>query len=133
MFWVGCGIESCIFSYFFEIVIFMSVPLLIFDSELPLFGTTVGIEDNLLELVEKIAKLQHRSKSEIISECISRYAKSYLTMDEFKKLAIEKYLNGDMNFDELVRIIGYEEALTVHVGSNTIKESIELADKMFKD
>jgi hypothetical protein len=61
----------------------------------------IGIEDKLLELVEKIA--------------------------------IEKYSNGDMTFDELARISGYEEALTFQVGTKTIKESIELADKMFKD
>ncbi|MEA3488691.1 MAG: ribbon-helix-helix protein, CopG family [Euryarchaeota archaeon] len=93
----------------------------------------IGIEDDLLELLEKIAKIQHRTKSEVIRESISRYARSFLTMEEFKKLAIEKYSNGDMNFDELARIIGYEEALTFQVGSKTIKESIELADKLFKD
>ena len=38
-----------------------------------------------------------------------------------------------MNFDELTRVIGYEEALTFQVGSKTVKESIELADKLFKD
>lgn len=37
-----------------------------------------------------------------------------------------------MNFDELARIIGYEEALTFQVGSKTIKESIKLADKLTK-
>ena len=46
-------------------------------------------------------------------------------------MVIEKYSNGDMNFDELARIIGYEEALTFHVSSKTIKESIKLADKLF--
>ena len=93
----------------------------------------IGIEDKLLELVEKIAKIQHKSKSEVIRDSISRYAKSFLTMEELKKIAIEKYSNGDMNFDELVRVIGYEEALTFHVSSKTIKESIKLADKIFKD
>ena len=92
----------------------------------------IGIEDKLLELIEKIAKIQHRSKSEVIRDSISRYAKSFLTMEELKKIAIEKYSNGDMNFDELARIIGYEEALTFHVSSKTIKGSIELADKLFK-
>ena len=48
-----------------------------------------------------------------------------------EKIAIEKYSNGDMNFDELVRIIEYEEALTFQVGTKTINESIELADKFF--
>ena len=38
-----------------------------------------------------------------------------------------------MNFDELARVIGYEEALTFHVSSKAIKESIKLADKIFKD
>lgn len=59
----------------------------------------IGIEDKLLELVEKIA--------------------------------IEKYSKGDMNFDELARIIGYEEALIFQVGSKTVKESIKHADKLF--
>ena len=55
--------------------------------------------------------------------------------DEVKltEIAIEKYSNGDMNFDELARVIGYEEALTFQVSSKTIKESIKLADKIFKD
>ena len=93
----------------------------------------IGMEDKLLKLVEKIAKIQHRSKSEVIKDSIYRYAKSFLTMEELKKIAIEKYSNGDMNFDELARVIGYEEALAFQVGSKTIKESIELADKLFKD
>ena len=93
----------------------------------------IGIEDELLKLIKKIAKIQHRSKSEVIKDSIYRYAKSFLTMEELKKIAIEKYSNGDMNFDELARVIGYEEALTFQVGSKTIKESIELADKLFKD
>ncbi len=54
-------------------------------------------------------------------------------MEELKRMAIEKYSNGDMNFDELARVIGYEEALTFQVGRRTIKESVELADKLFKD
>ena len=37
----------------------------------------IGIEDKLLKLVEKIAKIQHRSKSEVIRDSISRYAKSF--------------------------------------------------------
>ena len=93
----------------------------------------IGIEDKLLKLVDKIAKMQHRSKSEVIKDSISRYARSFLTMEELKRMAIEKYSNGDMNFDELARVIGYEEALTFQVGSRTIKESVDLADKLFKD
>ena len=85
------------------------------------------------ELVEKIAKIQHRSKSEVIKDSTYKYAKSFLTMEDLKKIAIEKYSNGDMNFDELARIIGYEEALTFQVSSKTIKGSIELADKLFKN
>jgi predicted transcriptional regulator len=93
----------------------------------------IGIEDKLLKLVDKIAKMQHRSKSEVIKDSISRYARSFLTMEELKRMAIEKYSNGDMNFDELARVIGYEEALTFQVGRRTIEESVELADKLFKD
>ena len=45
----------------------------------------IGIEDKLLELVERIAKLHHRSKSEVIKDSISRYDRSFLTMEELKK------------------------------------------------
>jgi hypothetical protein len=44
--------------------------------------------------------------------------------DEVKltEIAIEKYSNGDMNFEELARVIGYEEALTFHVSYEESKK-----------
>lgn len=39
----------------------------------------------------------------------------------------------DIGIEDKARVIGYEEALTFQVGSKTIKESIELADKLFEE
>jgi len=91
----------------------------------PSKGTlTIEIEPVLLKDLDKIAALEAKERLEVVKEAIVRYIDEIIEMADLKQLAAEKYLNEQLSFDQLTRIVGYDYALEIQEGKRILAESI---------
>jgi len=66
-----------------------------------------------IEKLNELAKRKMKSRSEIVREAVKEYVTHKLELIEIQKLAAKRYTEGKLSFDELVDILGYEEAKKV--------------------
>jgi len=90
---------------------------------------TIEIEPALLKDLDKVATLEAKERLEIVKEAIVRYIDGIIEMADLKQFAAEKYLNEQLSFDQLIRIVGYDYALEIQEGKRILEESIAGAQK----
>jgi hypothetical protein len=96
----------------------------------PSVGTlTIEIESALLKDIDRVAALEAKERMEIVKEAIVRYIDEIIEMVDLKQLAAEKYLNEQLSFEQLTRIVGYDYALEIQEGKRLLEESIADAKK----
>ncbi len=94
---------------------------------------TVRINHRLKKKLEKLASKHKETKSDLIRKVLVDYIRKEEERDEIKKIVAKEYAEGRISFDELIRIIGYEEARRVAFFFHTAKESFEKGLTTSKD
>ena len=74
---------------------------------------TVREEKDMIKKIEEMARLRMETKSKIIRDAIRDYIGRKLELLEIQKLAAKRYTEDLLSFDELVELLGYEEARKV--------------------
>ena len=90
---------------------------------------TIEIESTLLNELDKVVALEAKERPEIVKEAIVRYIDGIIEMADLKQLAAEKYLDEQLSFEQLTRIVGYDYALEIQEGKRILEESIAGAKK----
>ncbi len=70
-------------------------------------------DEDMIEKLDELAKQKMRSRSEIVRGALRDYVTRKLELIEIHKLAAKRYTEGKLSFDELVDIMGYEDAKKV--------------------
>lgn len=71
-------------------------------------------EDNeIIKKIDELARQKMRSRSEIVRMAVRDYVNRKLELIEIQKLAAKRYAQGKLSIDELVEIIGFNEAKKV--------------------
>lgn len=86
---------------------------------------TVRIEAEWKKRMDDLAKSRFEKRSDVIREAIIQYIKKHSELREIKKLAAKRFTEGKLSFDQLVELLGYEEAKKVAF-------FVEKAKKAFK-
>jgi len=86
---------------------------------------TVRIEPELEEKLEALEREKIETRSNIIRGAIIAYIQKETEMKEIKRVVAEKFARNLISFDELVRIMGYEEARKIAFFVETAKKSFE--------
>lgn len=86
---------------------------------------TVRIEPELKEKIETLEREKIETKSKIIREALIEYIQKETEMKEIKKIIAKKFTLNLISFDEVVRILGYEEARKVAFFVEISKKSFE--------
>lgn len=74
---------------------------------------TVRLDDKTCNEIEAYSKEKSESQSDIIRKAILQYVQKQRELNEIKSVVSRKFAEGKISFDELVRIIGFEEAKKV--------------------
>ena len=84
-----------------------------------------------LELHQVQAFLVTRRKDSVTLVPQKQAIEQHIRSEAFKSLALERYLEGELGFDDLVRIVGPEKATLAQDTNQAMKESIESAKTDF--
>lgn len=86
---------------------------------------TVRIEPKWKEKIKTLEREKIETKSNIIREALIKYLQKETELREIKKVIAKKFASNLISFEELIRIIGYEEARKVAFFVETAKKSFE--------
>ncbi len=87
---------------------------------------TLRLEDKEKQKVLDLAKKKRESKSDIMRKALLEYIEKETELDEIKGIVATKFAQGKVSFDELVRIIGFDEAKKVAF-------FVDIAEKSFQE
>ena len=88
-------------------------------------AVTVRIDKKLAKGLEELSKARMEGKSEIVRGAIEVYIRKEKESTEIKKMVARKFAEGKIGFDELVKVLGYEEAKTVAFYTDVARKSFE--------
>jgi metal-responsive CopG/Arc/MetJ family transcriptional regulator len=91
-----------------------------------MISTRLG--EGLRKQVDAFSKTHAESQSKIIRKAVSSYIDKELEKDELREMVSLKYAQQKISFEELVRILGYEDAkqvaFLVDVAEKSLKEGL---------
>ena len=67
-------------------------------------------DKDMIKKLDELARWKMKPRSEIVRKAVRDYVTRKLELVEIQKLAAKRYTEGKLSFDELVDILGYEEA-----------------------
>ncbi len=81
----------------------------------------VGLETE--KKLDVLSRTERQVRSAVIRQAIDEYYARHESLNELKKMVAEKFARGHILFDDLVRVLGYEEAKKVAYFVSVSKES----------
>ena len=86
---------------------------------------SMRLNSDLLSKLDSIAKEDFKRRSDVIRDALVNYVKEQIEIREIKEMATKKFLDGDLGFDYLARIVGFRTASQIMTASEVLMESIE--------
>jgi len=86
---------------------------------------TVRIDPELKGKMETLERIKLETKSNIIREALIRYIQHETEIKEVKENLSKKFSTGKISFEQMVQILGYEEARKVAFFVQVAKKSFE--------
>jgi len=90
---------------------------------------TLELEPYLLKEIDRLAAYEAEGRMAVVREALVRHIETMTEMEDLKQLAAEKYLNQQLSFDQLARIVGYDYALEIQTGKRILEVSLASAQK----
>jgi predicted transcriptional regulator len=87
---------------------------------------TVRLEDEIRKKIAKLMRERAETKSDLIRKALLEFVAKETEMDEIKQVVARKFAEGKISFDELVRVLGYDEAKKVAF-------FVDIAEKSFQE
>lgn len=85
---------------------------------------TTRIEEELDKELEKLAKESMERKSALVRKALIDFVEEREEEEKVKDLLSEKYVKDEISFEELVRVLGYEEAKKLAFFKDIAKRSL---------
>lgn len=86
---------------------------------------TVRIEPKWKERIKALEREKLETRSNIVREALIKYLQKETELKEIKKVIARKFASNLISFEELIRIVGYEEARKIAFFIETTKKSFE--------
>lgn len=88
---------------------------------------SIRLDPQLLEEIDRIAHEKYKRRSDIIRDALSEYVEEELEEEEIKEMVTKKFLEGELEYSDFVKVVGIEKAEEIEVAKQTLEESIESA------
>lgn len=89
----------------------------------------LSLPEGLIEKADILAKLEYKNRAEIIKSALKEYIGRIENIEKLKERATELYLNDKLGYNELVIIIGRQNAESVKAS----KRILDRGNKIAKD
>lgn len=86
---------------------------------------TVRLEDETKEKIAELSKKRGESKSDLIRKALLEYIQKETELNEIKRLVAKKFAEGKISFEEMVRVLGYDEAKKVAFFVDIAEKSLQ--------
>ena len=93
---------------------------------------TIKIHDELLMRIDNIASSMSLTRTEWITNVLSRAVKREYTREKILDVVSKEYLENKIDFEGMVSLIGYDEAVRIKSVAEGAKRSITEADEFVK-
>jgi metal-responsive CopG/Arc/MetJ family transcriptional regulator len=90
---------------------------------------TLSLPEELIEKADILAKLEYKNRTEIIKSALKEYVRRIENIEKLKERATELYLADKLEYNELVIIIGRQNADSVKAS----KRILDRGNKIAKD
>lgn len=87
---------------------------------------SMRLEKKDKEKILELSKRKMESKSDLMRKALLQYIQKETEMDEIKEAVAKKFAEGKISFDELVKIIGFDEA-------KKVAYFVDIAEKSFQE
>lgn len=106
----------------FKHIVLQSITVILLGSGV----ITLRLGEKDKQLVFEFAKDKRESRSDLIRKALLQYIQKEKELNEIKAVVAKKFAEGKISFDELVRVLGFEEAKKVAF-------FVDVADKSFQE
>ena len=89
-----------------------------------LIEVKIELDTEFVEQLDTLAQSEFKTRESMIKNALVAYVERFTKMMDIKRLATEKFLNGELNFDDFARIVGYDSAILARDIDQAMKESI---------
>lgn len=86
---------------------------------------SLRLDSRLLSQLDIIAKGEFKRRSDVIRDALIEYVKEQLEIQEIKELATKQFMDGNLDFDDFARIVGFRTATQIKTAKEVLGESIE--------
>ena len=86
------------------------------------------LPDELVDKADVVAKISKKSRKEILKEAIQNYIQELEDQDGFKEDVAELYVNEEISFETLKKVIGTQNAESLKASKALLEQGDELAD-----
>ncbi len=91
----------------------------------------IQLDTEFIGQLDKLAQSEFKTRESVIKSALVDYVGRYTKMSDIKRLVTEKFLSGELDFDDFARIVGYDNAMLARDIDLAMKESISDAQKDF--
>ncbi len=95
-------------------------------------GTTISLKvhENLLKEIDVITKSLNLTRSEWIRTTLSHAVRKEAAQDKIMDIVASQYIDGKISFDDMVSLIGYDNAQKIDAVVKGVETSIKEADAL---
>ena len=90
---------------------------------------SMRVDSRLLKELDQIAKAEFKRRSDVVRDALVAYVKQEIEIRQIKEMVTKQFLEGELDFDDFARIVGFDIAQQLKIGKETLKESIERTKK----
>lgn len=95
-------------------------------------GKRVNFElpEGLITRADIAADVARKSRTEVLIEALREYLERKKSEESFRESAVELYLNGELEVENLAEIIGRQDAEAVRSSKNNLDRGDETSDEL---
>ncbi|WP_053948154.1 hypothetical protein [Halolamina sediminis] len=88
------------------------------------------LPEELVTQADIAAEVTHKNRTEVLIEALQQYLEEKESEESFREAVIELYLDDQIDFENLVDVIGRQDAEAVRSSKNVLDRGEELADDL---
>lgn len=88
------------------------------------------LPEELVTHADVAAAVSHRNRTEVLIEALRQYLEEKESDERFREAVVELYLEGRIEFETLVEVVGRQDAEAVRASKEVLDRGDELADEL---
>jgi metal-responsive CopG/Arc/MetJ family transcriptional regulator len=88
------------------------------------------LPEELVTQADIAAEVTHKNRTEVLIEALRQYLEEKESEESFREAVIELYLDDEIDFEDLVDVIGRQDAEAVRSSKNVLDRGEALAEEL---